>query len=298
MSNALKVVSIAKAEDGYKEKASNSNLDSPSANAGSANYTKYARDLAAAGYYNGSKQGFEWCDVFVDWVFWMAYGKNAAKAQAAQCQTGPLGAACPYSADYFKAKGRFDKNPQIGDQIFFQQNGRIVHTGVVVGVSDTTVTTEEGNSGNCVKSHTYSRNDSYIAGYGHPIFDDSSSGGNTPAPAPTPAVDFTAKVKEWQQFLGVAQDGDPGPDTKIAALKKMLLALLTKHPLSQGASGDEVKVLQGLLYAAKYDANGLDGSYGPGCAAAVKVFEKDTGQAQDGQAGKNVVAALLDKVFN
>ena len=39
-------INIAKAEIGYREKASNANLDSKTANAGTANYTKYWRDVA------------------------------------------------------------------------------------------------------------------------------------------------------------------------------------------------------------------------------------------------------------
>ena len=50
---ATELLKIAAAEIGYKEKESNSNLDNPSANAGDANFTKYARDLAAAGYRPG-----------------------------------------------------------------------------------------------------------------------------------------------------------------------------------------------------------------------------------------------------
>ena len=57
MSKASEIVAIALAQIGYKEKASNKNLDDPAANAGSANWTKYARDLASAGYYNGNKNG-------------------------------------------------------------------------------------------------------------------------------------------------------------------------------------------------------------------------------------------------
>lgn len=46
MANTVgKVISIAKAEVGYLEKKSNSQLDSKTANAGSANYTKYGRDM-------------------------------------------------------------------------------------------------------------------------------------------------------------------------------------------------------------------------------------------------------------
>ena len=40
-----KMIQTAKAEIGYLEKASNSNLDSKTGNAGSNNYTKYWRDI-------------------------------------------------------------------------------------------------------------------------------------------------------------------------------------------------------------------------------------------------------------
>ena len=42
---AKKLIAIAEAEVGYLEKASNSDLDSKTANAGYNNWTKYARDL-------------------------------------------------------------------------------------------------------------------------------------------------------------------------------------------------------------------------------------------------------------
>ena len=61
MSKASEIVAIALGQLGYKEKASNKNLDDPAANAGSANWTKYARDLAEAGYYNGNKNGYWPC---------------------------------------------------------------------------------------------------------------------------------------------------------------------------------------------------------------------------------------------
>ena len=51
MSKASDIVNIALAEVGYREKASNASLDDPQSNAGGSNWTKYARDLAAAGYY-------------------------------------------------------------------------------------------------------------------------------------------------------------------------------------------------------------------------------------------------------
>ena len=73
------VVDIALAEEGYLEKATNSNLDHPTANAGSGNWNKYARDLdKISGFYNGGKNGYPWCDCFVDWCFVKAYGDKAA----------------------------------------------------------------------------------------------------------------------------------------------------------------------------------------------------------------------------
>lgn len=169
MATAKQVVDIATAEIGYHEKASNYNLDSKTGNSGSANWTKYARDLANANYYNGNKNGFEWCDVFVDWCFFKAFGKT--EAQLIECQTGELGAACPYSAGYYKNQGLYDRNPKVGDQVFFQQGGKLVHTGIVVEVGSTTVTIVEGNKTNQVVKITYKKSDPYIGGYGHPKYD-------------------------------------------------------------------------------------------------------------------------------
>lgn len=45
MKSIDKLLNVAKNEIGYLEKRSNIQLDSKTANAGSSNYTKYARDL-------------------------------------------------------------------------------------------------------------------------------------------------------------------------------------------------------------------------------------------------------------
>lgn len=176
--SAQTVINIALAEVGYLEKATNANLDNKTGNAGYNNYTKYARDLANAGYYNGNKNGYAWCDVFVDWCFYKAYGK--VKGQEIECHTGPYGAGCTMSAQYYKAQGRFDKTPQVGDQIFFYDSAGVIgHTGLVYAVNSTTVYTVEGNTsgasgvvanggGVCRKS--YSRSYGRIAGYGHPKY--------------------------------------------------------------------------------------------------------------------------------
>lgn len=164
---AENLVKIAESQVGYKEKASNAQLDDPTANAGSANYNKYARDLYKAGYYNGNKQGYAWCDVFVDWCFWTLCDHSKKEAEAMEYQTGLYGAGCVYSAQYYKQAGRFNGVPRLGDQIFFSQ---YAHTGIVVGVTTTKVTTVEGNANNSVSRHTYAIDYSKIEGYGHPNY--------------------------------------------------------------------------------------------------------------------------------
>lgn len=174
-----KLLQIAEAEVGYVEKASNSQLDSKTANPGSNNYTKYARDLdAIPGFYNGKKNGYAWCDVFVDWLFVQAFGVDRAKALL---NHGTCGAGCYFSAQYFKnIKRFFTSAPQAGDQIFFKDaSGSMCHTGIVYKVDSSKVYTIEGNTssaagvvanGGCVARKEYVIGYSRIAGYGRPAY--------------------------------------------------------------------------------------------------------------------------------
>ena len=179
-----KVIRIARAEKGYLEKASKSNLDSKTANAGSNNYTKYARDLDAINFYNGRKNGHAWCDCFVDWCFVQAYGK--AKALELTCQptkaANNCGAGCKYSMQYYQKKKRFHTTPKIGDQMFFKESSGsgIAHTALVYKVDAKYVYTVEGNTssssgvvanGGCVAEKKYKLDYKRIAGYGRPAYD-------------------------------------------------------------------------------------------------------------------------------
>jgi len=77
--NISKLIATAKAELGYLEKASNHLLYDKTANAGNANYNKYAYELDKIGnIYNGKKNGYDWCDIFVDWCFIKTFGVEAA----------------------------------------------------------------------------------------------------------------------------------------------------------------------------------------------------------------------------
>lgn len=177
---AARLIAIAKAEIGYLEKASNSQLDDKKANAGSNNYTKYARDLYKAGYYNGNKNGFAWCDIFVDWCFYKLCGDSRARAENLTCTTGDLGAGCEYSMRYYKEANRLYKSPQPGDQIFFGTSSKeVAHTGIVYKVDNKKVYTIEGNTssasgvianGGAVESKSYSLSYYKILGYGRPRY--------------------------------------------------------------------------------------------------------------------------------
>ena len=189
---ANKLIKLAQAEIGYKEKETNSQLDSKTANAGDENYTKYARDLYNAGYYNGNKNGYDWCEVFVDWLFYQLCGKDAKKAQELISQTGPYGAGCTQSYGYYKAKGRIYSSPCVGDQIYFGSSANAVyHTGIVESVADGYITTIEGNYNEQVARCRYKIGYSSILGYGRPNYDAETAAAPAKAETATSATTYT-----------------------------------------------------------------------------------------------------------
>lgn len=264
---ASALIKIAEAEVGYLEKKSNSNLDSDTANAGYNNYTKYARDLYNAGYYNGNKNGYAWCDVFVDWCFWQLCGKDAKKAQDMICQTGDCGAGCTYSAQYFRNKGRYHSSPKVGDQIFFGDSGDEYHTGIVYAVDNARVYTIEGNTssasgvvdnGGGVFKKSYSRYSTNISGYGRPYYDEETTKEET---------------------------------TKEEATVNILL-----NELKKGSEGDQVKALQRMLRDMGYNIgtlNPIDGDFGPKTDAAVRAYQKKYSLYIDGIVGEETWTKLL-----
>lgn len=215
-----KILEIARGELGYKEKETNSQLDNPTANAGDGNWTKYARDLHSAGYYQAAKNGYAWCDMFVDWCFWkLAGGKE--KGEWLECQTGLYGAGCEWSSDCYRKAGRFDKNPRPGDQIFFGKTGSESHTGIVEKIENGKVHTIEGNASNMVKRCTYALTSSKIVGYGHPRFDTETTDNNTVKPAVNgkPSMGTADDEQYIWNFLMVHIDNEYGVAGLMGNLK-------------------------------------------------------------------------------
>lgn len=196
-----RVIAAAKAQIGYFGKKTNANLDDFKANAGG-KFNKYARDLDALGdFYNGRKNGYDWCDVFVDWCFVTVFGR--ALGQKLLCQPDrSCGAGTRYSMNYYKARGRFFTAPQPGDQIFFGDAKSVWHTGLVTAVGGGYVSTVEGNAGSpsAVRQCRYVIGGKNILGYGRP--DWSLVPADKPAePAETGKEEETVTYEQWKQYM-------------------------------------------------------------------------------------------------
>lgn len=165
-----KVASTAISQIGYHEKASNSNLDSFTGNSGSANWNKYAADIDKnyPGYFNGSKNGYEWCTSFVTWCFLTNFGAEATHKMLYTPQKS-LAAGCVYAVQYFKAAGAYYSKPEVGDQWFAKDSaGDPCHTGIVVAVNGSQFTIVEGNKNNRVEKNVYNVGGYTTHGFGRP----------------------------------------------------------------------------------------------------------------------------------
>lgn len=175
MTTIDRLLSVAYNEVGYLEKKNGKSLYDKTANAGSANYTKYGYEMHKL-YPTTMDYPAAWCDCFVDWCFVQAFGKEKAMKILHKFDDYTVN-----SAIYYKNNGEWYKTPKIGDQIFFTDGkGGICHTGIVYAVDMYYVYTIEGNTsssagvvanGGCVAKKKYSLTYNRIAGYGRPNYD-------------------------------------------------------------------------------------------------------------------------------
>lgn len=265
-----KVLDLARSELGYHEKASNSNLDSKTANSGSGNFTKYARDLdQTSAFYNGPKNGYAWCDVFVDWLFVKSFGAETGRQMLCQPHNS-AGAGCLYSAQYYKSAGRWITSPKPGDQIFFTYSpGEYSHTGIVEAVSGGTVTTIEGNTSDQVGRRNYSIGSGNIAGYGRP---------------------------KWELVNSVADSGSESiPSDDSATINPYTAPILRR-----GSTGQYVIDLQNSLKKLGYDIGqwGADGDFGADTYNAVVKFQEDHKLLKDGEVGPDTYEAIANALLD
>lgn len=291
MATAKELIKVAEAEVGYLEKETNKNLDNKTANAGDENYTKYARDFDTKypDFYNGRKNGYAWCDVFVDWCFVTAFGVAKAMELLGQPKKS-LGAGCLYSANYYKKIGQFYTSPKVGDQIFFKSSsGGVSHTGIVYNVTSTKVCTIEGNTstasgvvsnGGAVAKKSYNLTSNAIYGYGRPKYD----------PEPVVATPKDNKVKEWQKaaiadgfkFPKYGADGEWGAECESVAKKAICKKYLTYKYKNL------TKIVQKAVGVS------VDGKFGNDTKKAVIEYQKKKGLTADGCVGINTWKKILN----
>lgn len=164
------VIEVCKQEVGYIGKKSNKDLYDPTANTLGL-YTKYAQELYDAGYYNFNKNGYNYCCVFTDWVFFHIAGTKEEAIKVKPYQI--LNAGVKWSKQSFVDAGRIIDMPRPGACIYFLDSKKeLAHTGIVIEVGDDTLTTIEGNVGKKVVMKTYKLNDPCIDSYGWPFYEE------------------------------------------------------------------------------------------------------------------------------
>lgn len=256
MSEIEKILGIANGEVGYLEKASREQLGEKTANAGDKNYTMYAEEMDSLNVYNGKKQGYPWCNIFIDWCFYKALGLE----RAAELLIG-WSAGCTQDWNWFKSKGQIVTDPQRGDLIFF---GDCDHIGIVKDVVNGNVYTIEGNTSNkaelivnggTVASKIYSLNSKYIKGYARPKYDEASE----------------------------ANSDENNESNEII------------YPLiKKGSKGNFVRMAQEKLLQKGYSLPkfGPDGQYGDETKVAIEKIQRDAGISVDGICGNDTWAVL------
>lgn len=252
-----KLIATAESWLGYLEKKNGdlNYLKSKKANAGYNNYTWFGYTMHKV---EPSVMDYPayWCDAFVDYCFYEAYGEEAAK----YLLCGGFNDYTPASSQQYKDAGRWYTEPKAGDQIFFKNDSRICHTGIVYKVADNRVYTIEGNTrdgdevidnGGAVCRKSYPLYYEKIAGYGRPPYG----------------------IKDTYMF-------------EVKTIK-------------QGSTGPDVFLLQRLLRAEGYTMQngkplGLSKVFGPQTEYCLKNYQRKKNIEVDGICGPETWNKLLN----
>lgn len=274
MANTVdKVLKVAENEVGYLEKSAAAYrknpkvLDKKIEGAGSDNYTKYGRDMHRI-YPKIMDFPAYWCDAFVDWLFYTAYGISTAKSLLG----GDFNDYTVASAQMYKNKNALDTKPTKGAQVFFTKNGQVSgchHTGLVYAVDNTYFYTIEGNtsggSGVVRNGGGVAKKKYNIAAYkgkvlfGHPKYD----------------------VEKKEESKPATSSKDKNPYKQPTLIKA-------------GSSGEGVKWLQWELNQSGYKLT-IDGEAGTKTITALRQFQKKYNLTVDGIAGDKTIEILKKK---
>jgi hypothetical protein len=267
---ASKVIVVAEAEVGYLEKSASaykkdpSILDKKTDGAGKDNYTKYGRDMHKI-YPSVMDFPAYWCDAFVDWCFYTAYGITTAKSLLG----GNFDDYTVASCQMYEKKSALGTTPKKGAQVFFTKNGKSSgchHTGIVYKVDNTSFYTIEGNtsgaSGVVSNGGGVAKKSYKIASYsgkvlfGYPKYDEeTSSDSNTSSKS----------------------------DSKLT---------VPEPTLRNGSSGEQVKYLQKALNKLVNSGLTVDGDFGNKTEKALKTWQSANSLTSDGVYGPKSQAKM------
>ena len=250
---AAKVLQIAEAEVGYQEKASNSNLDDPTANAGYNNYTKYGA------WYGLNGPGAPWCAMFVSWCC-----NKAGVSTDIVPKTASVADFTSFAKNHNQFHAKSGYTPQPGDIIIYGSAGN-EHTGLVYGTDGDNVITIEGNTssgnnadGGSCKKKTVSMSNSWIYGYFTPAYDGkmvsvgdgSDSGDSEESSTPTGLSILTSKMTEKLSPItdALTKAGEP--------LTKMLDNILGTNSSSSSDESGSDSSSGGTITSAGSDSGG------------------------------------------
>ena len=135
----------------------------------------------------------------------------------------------------------------------------------------------EGNSSDQVKKNTYSRTSSYIAGYGHPLYDGED----------------TAVIPPEEPEEGPAASEPAVPEPAVS---------VTLNQLSVGSKGGQVKTVQRIIYARGINPDiAVDGDFGPVTKGGVMLLQKQLFPSKpaewDGVVGQKTWQATLTQLI-
>ena len=283
MSNASKIVAIAKGEVGTKETRSGGHW---------VNNSKYNRWFGKIPGYSQNGYGWPWCAAFVSWCAHEA-GIEGLYPHTAGCET---------AVAWFKRAGRFSEYPAVGAQVFFGPGGGS-HTGLVVRYDATYIYTVEGNTnvngsaeGDGVYSKRRRRRDSYVYGYGYPKFTEGIKSADPKYANETPHAPATPPAST------PSTPATTPPTRPVVDLSNVVAAARRDPALKQGGTthAADVKRVEAALKAegllsAKYAS---DGSYGSTTVAAYAAWQRRCGyqgRAADGIPGNDSLKRLGKK---
>ena len=131
-------------------------------------------------------------------------------------------------------------------------------------------------------------------------------------------VSYATQIRIFQNWLRktykltLSADGTYGAKTKAAAIRAFQMYLNTTYKASlatdgvwgnktksavkimrKGDRGNNIYIMQGMLYCLGYDVGGFDGVFGASMAAAVKQFQQDNRIAVDGIIGGDTAGVIF-----